>query len=898
MPGDINLQVRIKADGSGLVGEVTRVERSLDRVGKKGGQAGQQIHRGLRRTPPAAYAAGQAIDRLQRRILALVAAGQAIRTLNGAVEAAIDFQRVEAALKSATGSTERAREEFVFLEREAERLGFRLRESAIHYAQLAAATRGTALEGQSTREVFLGAAEAATALGLSVTDTAGILRALTQIVSKGNVSAEELRGQFGERVAGAFELAAQSMGATTSELNRMLARGEVLAVDLLPKLGRALRERFGQDAVAAAQDARAQFNRFHNDLDILRRDFAESGFLDGLLEATSALRQTFADPEFRAGLNAFGKNLGDVLRYVVEHHEAIVTGLSALAGLKLGIGVGKHFGPVGTVVSGAVGAVGAAYSASQLFSEQRTMASLRTEYQSLGADITRFRHQLSYLNPDRYVEIGGRAVWNADSSTHEQVSGALAKATRERRTLLSQLHQRLLEEAGGAGPLQMRAVSQLEPVAQAVSTNPAPPPTLYDQLGKNGEAIFQRRQAAVREGLTSLLPVYEQATQRAALWRDEQLENLNRAAAGYDQFAAEVHVAYSGLLAQAHQEEQARIEQNIAAEVTAAERIRAARESQFQTVRDALITTLPVYDQAVARARIWRDEQLAAVDIVGAGFQDYAEDVAAVYRTTLARAHEEELERIERERVARLAAARDWRSGAERSLAEYTDSATNLAQNVEGAFTRGFGEMEDALTEFVRHGKVSFSSLADSILNDLARIYVRSQITGPLAQSLGLSGGSGGGGGLLGRLFGQFFGGGNFAQQFGVDDLLGGLFAEGGVMTSHGPSELRRYAQGGIAHRPQLALFGEGSQPEAYVPLPDGRTIPVTLKAALAGGTGPASIVNHYHQYRIQVDVPRDGEDIEGRIERGVERAVRASVHAVAQRADRGGTFARQVGRR
>lgn len=58
-------------------------------------------------------------------------------------------------------------------------------------------------------------------------------------------------------------------------------------------------------------------------------------------------------------------------------------------------------------------------------------------------------------------------------------------------------------------------------------------------------------------------------------------------------------------------------------------------------------------------------------------------------------------------------------------------------------------------------------------------------------------------------------------------------FSQGGVMTSQGP---RRYSNGGIANSPQTAEFGEGSGPEAYVPLPDGRRIPVQLN--MNGGTG------------------------------------------------------------
>lgn len=81
--------------------------------------------------------------------------------------------------------------------------------------------------------------------------------------------------------------------------------------------------------------------------------------------------------------------------------------------------------------------------------------------------------------------------------------------------------------------------------------------------------------------------------------------------------------------------------------------------------------------------------------------------------------------------------------------------------------------------------------------------------------------------------------------RFGLNSLFPDFgFANGGVMTSSGPAPLKKYSQGGIANRPQLALYGEGSKPEAYVPLPDGRRIPVALqgqdKMREVMGAGPA----------------------------------------------------------
>lgn len=76
------------------------------------------------------------------------------------------------------------------------------------------------------------------------------------------------------------------------------------------------------------------------------------------------------------------------------------------------------------------------------------------------------------------------------------------------------------------------------------------------------------------------------------------------------------------------------------------------------------------------------------------------------------------------------------------------------------------------------------------------------------------------------------------ASKGGIASLFG--FATGGIMTSNGPLPLHSYATGGIANSPQLALFGEGRGPEAFVPLPDGKRIPVAMSGPVASND-PAS---------------------------------------------------------
>lgn len=115
----------------------------------------------------------------------------------------------------------------------------------------------------------------------------------------------------------------------------------------------------------------------------------------------------------------------------------------------------------------------------------------------------------------------------------------------------------------------------------------------------------------------------------------------------------------------------------------------------------------------------------------------------------------------------------------------------------------------------------------------------------------------------------------------GFSDLLTGWLtksATGNIMTSEGPLPLRKYANGGIAYSPQLSLFGEGRTPEAYVPLPDGRTIPVTIKVPdvpSAGGLAGNHLdvnVNLNTQY-LHADIESISTGVSARItERGINR--------------------------
>lgn len=79
-----------------------------------------------------------------------------------------------------------------------------------------------------------------------------------------------------------------------------------------------MHERFGEAAKDAAQTARASFERFGNQLEILKREFAGAGFLKELGDAAADLAETMKDPEFREGIKAVGGLIGDMLKEIAE----------------------------------------------------------------------------------------------------------------------------------------------------------------------------------------------------------------------------------------------------------------------------------------------------------------------------------------------------------------------------------------------------------------------------------------------------------------------------------------------------------------------------------------------------------------------------------------------------
>lgn len=161
-----------------------------------------------------------------------------------------------------------------------------------------------------------------------------------------------------------------------------------------------------------------------------------------------------------------------------------------------------------------------------------------------------------------------------------------------------------------------------------------------------------------------------------------------------------------------------------------------------------------------------------------------------------------------------------------------------LVQNIANSIGNGIGGAIDLLIEGTDNWGQSLQQIAAGVLKDIARQLAQTLVVAPIVK--------------------------------GITSAFG--FADGGIMTADGPIPLRKYAGGGVASSPQLAMFGEGSMPEAFVPLPDGRRIPVAMQGGAGGGT------------TINVSVDAKGTSVQGdggkgeQLARVVAQAVQAEL--------------------
>ena len=153
--------------------------------------------------------------------------------LGAAAEYAAEIRRLQTALQGVVYSFDDYRAALAAIESTSKQFNVPIQESTQQFTKLSAAVIGSGGTVADAEKTFKGLTASVLATGGSVNDVNGALTAAAQVFSKGKVTAEELRGQIGERLAGAFALFAESTGKSTKELDASLQSGEVSLNDFV-----------------------------------------------------------------------------------------------------------------------------------------------------------------------------------------------------------------------------------------------------------------------------------------------------------------------------------------------------------------------------------------------------------------------------------------------------------------------------------------------------------------------------------------------------------------------------------------------------------------------------------------------------------------------------------------
>lgn len=158
------------------------------------------------------------------------------------METGQQFEAAQNGLTAVMGSAQAAAKEFEYLRSESNRLGLDLIQTAKDYTRFAASANGK-IDNSQIHNLFEGVSEYGRVVGATADEQSRTMRALQQILSKGKLSAEEVRQQMAESLPNSVGLLTSALNKmkgvtnlTEADLFKLMEDGQLYAKDILPFL--------------------------------------------------------------------------------------------------------------------------------------------------------------------------------------------------------------------------------------------------------------------------------------------------------------------------------------------------------------------------------------------------------------------------------------------------------------------------------------------------------------------------------------------------------------------------------------------------------------------------------------------------------------------------------------
>lgn len=669
-----------------------------------------------------------------------------------AIESQMELEKLQTSYQTIFGEDGGAQLDFV--KNELNSVGQQFRSGAEAAKTFFAAGMNSSLAPQMN-DIFRAFTDAGAAMQLSGDEMSRIFLALGQMISKGKVQAEDLRGQLGEALPGAFQKAADAMGMTTAQLDKFIADGNLTAEDLLPKMAAALEGKWSESAKRAAATTQGKLNQMLNAWEEYKVRLAASGparhIIQFVTEFLTARNDEAAAAEKEASQNARLASQGAKKHPILDEN---------------GVLVGYGYTQQQRAELDQQDAAAKAKKDAEAAEERRK----KQEADKRSEELTNIRK----ASQDVFAE--------TDAGRRAKLRGQIDALRRSDALLSTAVKNGELTQADAD------AYRQSAHIGESVAS-------LQDQIAKIGAS---RGKGSGHK--KSSAETFAGDSQRYSV----SLEKMRNEVEALRQASDPTLTTYDRMVAKINAEKEAAIKN---ADVKAQETIRRKEATAAQAEEMASLEK----EQATLKAQSDLD-QLSNQHLKERAdwYREYAEE-SGDYAMSL-QLQNELINKQAKEwaslgipmqdvqnRVALLKAQLDQspRMALAQALRQYGEEAKDWTKSMSDAVSQVFGGMEDALANFVTTGKLSFTDFANSVISDLARIAIRASITGPLSSMLG---------GFFGAPTATASANGNVFT--GISDYSGQIVTRPTLFSYS--SHLKAFAKGGV--------MGEAG-PEAVMPL-------------------------------------------------------------------------------
>jgi tape measure domain-containing protein len=834
--------------------EIQKVETSIAKVSKKPLSAGQRagaaggaflygggmgggigsavggIAGGLAGGVPGAFAGaaiGQVADNLGTALAGITSQAAAVQKMQrGLAMASVDAKDFAEA-QAAVGEM-------------SQKLLMPLEQTTKYFAQLRANTKEYNLSVADTKEILEGTALAIMATGGSAEDLDGAMRAVVQIMSKGGVQAEELRGQLGERFPGAVVKFAQANKMSFEELQAGLEAGTIGIREFInfAKKNYTDYAKFSEQLATAPEYAGQRLKMALEQISLeIGGLFGPMGAdIQDLLTGTiNNIAQFIKDNRayLRQMISDFSSIVGPIAKVFVELMKVIAN---------FSVQVGKIFQGLFAGIRQALGMASIGEARVRLEkAKAATAGKTRPTRNARGGGTTTSAEFIELEAAQRaFSGMGGQAAFdkaNAPAQPSDLTFGGAGAGMSIDRAAPS----------GGSGGAKAQKAKELQDyirneqdfmrqLAQIAQNR------LEITMGLSNEELnILKSQAEFRASNAINEQQYLEDQRNAAEYsvatRDQYLKDIKERYDNektliqqqFDQSAYAPFLALERQLIGENEELAASLDalRQGRLELTAEERIGLQVSKELRARESAGLAITPAIIQSI------KDKAKA---------QDAYNQSLSYGKTILALQNQLALAQILDPRAERRAQIRQENPGLSdmqvenqaaleeqvAAAAQSRDQLRSIASSIGDAFGTAFKGIITG-TSSVREALAGlFQSIADSFADMVAKMiaeWLKAQLIKGFANLFGSIFGGGGGG--LGSMDA------NIAQYA----PLPAGYANGGIA----PGGFTAFANGGMVTGPTMGLVGEGRYNEAIVPLPDGKSIPVQL----AGGDGGNQIISN-----------------------------------------------------